>query len=169
MPSQKKEIIYPIFLQCCLFTNNDLFWENVFEDLSYGKTPYGTYISKDALCCNYKSKEFNYKIEAKDPQQMYTDVYNLLTTKLGLLSPRDRLKKKEDFFIMEQEIREGRKKWSNIKKKNVKDLCIERYVIDMKHKYSLSLVQMRRLLSAIFIGMVFKVITSRIFIMKMET
>ena len=58
----KKEIIYPIFLECCQYTT-DIFWENVFEDLSYGKTPYGTYITKDFLCCNYKEKEFSYKIE----------------------------------------------------------------------------------------------------------
>ena len=63
----KREIIYPIFLECCQFTD-DKFWENVFEDLAYGKTPYGTYISKDFLCCSYKKKEFSYKIEKKLPR-----------------------------------------------------------------------------------------------------
>ena len=62
----KREIVYPIFLECCQFTD-DKFWENVFEDLAYGKTPYGTYISKDFLCCSYKKKEFSYKIEKKLP------------------------------------------------------------------------------------------------------
>ena len=156
----KKEIIYPIFLDCCQFTN-DIFWENVFEDLSYGKTPYGTYISKDALCCNYKDKEFNYKIEQKDPLQLYTDIYGLLSKKLGLLSQRDKLKKKIDFYNIEEEIKEGRKNWSSIRKKNIKDLCIEKYVIDMKNKYSLTISQTKYLLSVIFIAMVFKVITSK--------
>lgn len=154
----KKEIIYPIFLQCCQYTN-DIFWENVFEDLAYGKTPYGTYINKDFLCCNYKDKEFSYKIEKKDPKQLYEDVYDLLARKFGLLSQRDKLKKKIDFYNIEEEIKEGRKNWSSIKKKNIKDLLIENYVIDMKNKFCLSLKQARYLLSIIFISMVFKVIT----------
>ena len=154
----KKEIIYPIFIECCQYTN-DIFWENIFEDLSYGKTPYGTYISKDFLCCNYKDKEFSYKIEQKDSEQLYNDIYLLLAKKLGLLSQRDKIKKKIDFFNIEEELKEGRKNWSSIRKKNIKDLLIENYVIDMKNKYLLSLKQSQYLLSIIFIAMVFKVIT----------
>ena len=155
----KKEIIYPIFLECCQYTT-DIFWENVFEDLSYGKTPYGTYITKDFLCCNYKDKEFSYKIEKnKEPEQLYTDIFNLLSKKLGLLSQRDKIKKKIDFYNIEEEIKEGRKNWSSIRKKNIKDLLIEKYVIDMKNKYSLTIKQSKYLLSIIFIAMVFKVIT----------
>ena len=155
----KKEIIYPIFLVCCQYTS-DIFWENVFEDLSYGKTPYGTYITKDFLCCNYKDKEFSYKIEKnKDPEVLYNDIFSLLSKKLGLLSQRDKIKKKIDFYNIEEDIKEGRKKWSNIRKKNIKDLLIEKYVIDMKNKHSLSVKQAKYLLSIIFIAMVFKVIT----------
>ena len=155
----KKEIVYPIFLECCQYTT-DIFWENVFEDISYGKTPYGTYITKDFLCCNYKDKEFSYKIEKnKDTEQLYNDIFNLLSKKLGLLSQRDKIKKKIDFYNIEEEIKEGRKNWSSIRKKNIKDLLIEKYVIDMKNKYSLSIKQAKYLLSIIFIAMVFKVIT----------
>ena len=156
--SNKKEIIYPIFLECCQYTD-DIFWENIFEDLAYGKTPYGTYISKDFLCCNYKDKEFSYKIEKKKSTQLYSDIYLLLSKKLGLLSPRDRIKKKIDFYNIEEEIKESRKSWTSIRKKNIKDLLIENYVIDMKNKYSLSIRQSKYLLSIIFIAMIFKVIT----------
>ena len=154
----KKEIIYPIFLECCQYSN-DIFWENIFEDLAYGKTPYGTYISKGFLCCNYKDKEFSYKMEQKDSEQLYNDIYLLLAKKLGLLSQRDKIKKKIDFFNIEEELKEGRKNWSSIRKKNIKDLLIENYVIDMKNKYLLSLKQSQYLLSIIFIGMIFKVIS----------
>ena len=154
----KKEIIYSIFLECCQYSN-DIFWENIFEDLAYGKTPYGTYISKGFLCCNYKDKEFSYKIEQKDSEQLYNDIYLLLAKKLGLLSQRDKMKKKIDFFNIEEEMKEGRKKWSSIRKKNIKDLLIENYVIEMKNKYLLTLKQSQYLLSVIFIGMVFKIIT----------
>lgn len=156
----KKEIVYSMFLECSQFTD-DVFWENIFEDLAYGKTPYGTYISKNFFCCNYKDKEFSYKIEKKDPKQLYTDIYTLLSKKLCLLSQRDKIKKKIDFNNIEEEIKEGRKNWSKIRKKNIKELLLENYAIDMKNKYSLSLKQVKYLLSVIFIGMVFKIITSK--------
>lgn len=159
MPPQK-EIIYPVFLECCQFAT-DMFWETIFEDLAYGKTPYGTYITKDFLCCSYKNKEFSYKIEKKDPQKMYNEVYNLLTNKLGLLSQQEKIKKRLDFNAIEENIKDSRQSWTSIRKKNVKDLLVEKYVIEMKIIHSLSLAQTRYLLSLIYIAMVFKVITAK--------
>ena len=78
----KREIIYPFFIEASKFAD-DIFWENIFEDLAYGKTPYGSYISKDFLSCNYTNKEFSYKIERKDPHILYTEIYNLLVN-IGL-------------------------------------------------------------------------------------
>ena len=156
----KKEIIYPVFLECCEFSI-DTFWENIFEDLAYGKTPYGTYISKNFLCCSYKNKEFSYKIERKDPQTLYNDVYNLFTNKLGILSHKEKIKKRVDFHKTESRIKEFRQDWSNIKKKNIKDLLVQRYVVNMKNKHNLTIKQAKYLLSVICIAIVFKVITSK--------
>ena len=155
----KKEIVYPIFLECCPHAI-DTFWETVFEDLAYGKTPYGTYISKDFLCCSYRKKDFSYKIERKDAKQVYDEVYGLLATKLGLFSPQERVKQKKAFNDFESNMRFSRNSWSSIRKKSIKDLLIELFVTRMKNKYSLSIKQSRYLLSAIFMAMVFKVITS---------
>jgi hypothetical protein len=154
-----KDIVYPIFVECCQFAC-DTFWENIFEDLSYGKSPYGTYISKDFLCCSYKNKEFSYKIERKDPNTMYNEIYLLLTEKLGLLSQKEKMKKKKAFKDIEDTMKDSRKTWGNIKKKNVKELMIELYVTSMKNKHHLSLKQTKHLLSVILIGMVLKVITN---------
>jgi len=156
-----KDIIYPIFIECYQYTP-DRFWENIFEDLAYGKTPYGTYISKDFLCCNYKDKEFSYKIErTKQPRVIYDEVYDILVNKLGLLSEQDKLNKRTDFHNLEENIKANRKDWSSIRKKNVKDFLIENYVINMKNKYNLSIKQAKYLLSIIFTAIVFKVITSK--------
>ena len=63
------ELIYPIFLEVCKYADEDIFWKYVFEDLAYGRSPYGTYITKNFMCCNYKGKEFSYKIEVtKQPE-----------------------------------------------------------------------------------------------------
>lgn len=155
----RKEIIYPIFLECCQYAD-DTFWENIFEDLAYGKAPYGTYISKDFLCCNYKKKEFNYKIENKEASKMYDEVYSLLTKKLGLLSQKEKVKKRKAFIDAEESIKESRKNWSDIRKKNTKELLIELYVTRMKNKHSLSIKQARYLLSIIMISLIFKVIVA---------
>lgn len=156
---QKREIIYPIFFECCHYAD-DAFWENIFEDLAYGKAPYGTYISKNYLCSNYKKKEFSYKIEKKDSEIMYNEIYSLLTKRLGLLSQREKTKIKKDFSDLEDTIKDSRKNWNGIRKKNMKELLIELFVTRMKEKFCLSIKQARYLLSIILISMVFKVITS---------
>jgi hypothetical protein len=155
----KKEILYPVFLECCQYAD-DTFWENIFEDLAYGKAPYGTYISKDFLCCGYKKKEFSYKIEKKTADVIYEEVYNLLTKRLGLLSHREKAKKKKVFSDLEDSIKDTRKKWVDIKKKNMRELLIELYVTRMKNKHLLNAKQAKYLISIILIAMVFKVITS---------
>jgi hypothetical protein len=156
----KNEIVYPVFLECCQFAV-DTFWVNVFEDLAYGKAPYGTYINKNFLCCSYKNKEFSYRIERKEPEDLYEDVYKLLTVKLGILSKKEKVKKRVDFHKTESRLKEVKQEWSAIRKKNIKDLLIERYVIDIKNKYSLTIKQAKYLISVIFIAIVFKVITNK--------
>lgn len=156
----KKEIIYPFFLECCQYAD-DTFWENIFEELAYGKPPYGTYINKDFLCCSYKNKEFSYKIERKAPEVLYADIYRLLTEKLGILSYREKAQKKLDFHEIEKSIQESRTDWSNIRKKNIKDVMYERYVIEMKHEHNLTLKQCKKLLATILVSIMFKTISAK--------
>lgn len=155
----KKEIIHPVFLSCCQFSD-DIYWQNIFEDLAYGVTPYGTYFSKDYFCCSYKKKEFSYKIDKNNPKLLYDDIYNLLTKKLGLLSQTQKIEKKKDFIDFEESIKDTRKTWNNIRKKNIKELLIEQFTVKMKNKYSLSIKQSKNLLKVIIIGLVLKIITS---------
>lgn len=158
--SKKRDIIYPIFLECCQYAD-DAFWENIFEELAYGKAPYGTYISKNFLCCSFKKKEFNYEIEKKNAKTIFTEIYNLLTKKLGLLSQREKVKKMKHFMDLEETMINSRKEWSSIRKKNMKELLIEMYVIRMKIKHSLTIKQTRYLISIICIAIIFKVIISK--------
>ena len=161
----KKEIVYPVFLECCQYTE-DIFWENIFNDLAYGKPPYGTYINKNFLCCSYKKKEFSYKIENKEPKILYQEIYKLLKNKVGILSHLEKSKKRIDFINLEKEINEYRTSWNKIRKKNIKDILIEQYVVRMKKKYLLSVHQSRKLLSTLFIAMVLKVFTSNDIVYK---
>ena len=154
----KKEIVYPFFLECIQFTE-DAFWENIFEDLLYGIAPYGTYISKNFLICNYKNKEFSYKLEKKDdPEKIYKDIHELLSEKLGILSEKEKIQKSMNFYKINENKNE---QWIDIKKKNTKDMLIEHYVIEMKKTHNLSLKTAKHLLSYIFFGLSFKTITSK--------
>mgnify|MGYP001479754302 CR=1 FL=1 len=157
----RKEIIHPIFTQCRKFCD-DNFWANIFEDLAYGKTPYGSYISKNFLCCNFKKKDFAYKIDpTKNPEQMYKEIFFLFTNKLGIISNEEKLKQKQMFINMEKDLKDSRKNWNNIKKKNIKELLIELYVIRIKKKFNLSNIQAKYLLSLFYMGIIFKMITSK--------
>lgn len=159
MKPKQREIIYPMFLECsdCC---EDNYWKNIFEDLAYGQTPYGTYISKGFFCCNYKNKEFSYKIEKKDKYRLYEDIC-VLCKKIGLMSHNDKIQKKMDFKNAENEIKGEREKWSNIRKKNLKDFLIENYVIRMKKQYNLDVGQSKYLNYVIFLSMIFKIINMK--------
>jgi hypothetical protein len=157
----KRDLIYPVFLKCCNYTS-DSFWEHIFEDLAHGKTPYGTYISKNFLCCNYKKKDFNYKIENdRDCKVIFEEIYKLLSEKLGLISNKQKIKRQKIFNEFEDNIKYTRKDWNNIRKKKMKELLIELFVSRIKNEYLLSIKQSRYLLCIIFIGMIFKVIKNK--------
>lgn len=159
MSLKKNVIIYPIFIECSEYSD-DIFWKNIFNDLAYGKCPYGTYFSKDYLCCSYKKKEFSYKIEGNDAKCMYDDIYKLLNGKLNICSPNELIYKQQIFEDVEDNIKDKRSKWSSIKKKAIKDLIIEMYVKNMKKNNNLTYKQVEYLLSIIRTGFIFKIITA---------
>ena len=129
----KKEIAYPIFLECCPYTEGR-FWSYVFEDLAYGKPPYGAYISNGFLCCGQRHKSFSYKIEGKDPKLVYDEVFTLLSKRLGVLSPQDKIQQRKLFSDYGNTLRNSRTKWGSIRRKKVKELLLELFVLDMKKK-----------------------------------
>ena len=121
---------------------------------------YGVYITKNFICCNYKNKEFSYKIDKnKNSKTVHDELYNILSNKFGLLSIDDKRLLRNKF----EETRQNttilaNSTWAGIKKKNIKNLMIENFVIDMKKKYNLTLSQTKELLSTITIGLIFKTI-----------
>jgi hypothetical protein len=162
----KKDIIYPIFIECLKFCENK-FWSSIFEDMAYGKTPHGTYIHKNFFCCNYKGKEFSYKIEEIESENIYNDIFSLLTKKLKILSEEDRKNQILDFIKIENEMNEQRfDKWSSIKKKSTKDSLIENFIIEKKRNHDLSDKQVKNLQKQINLGLIFKTISHKDIILK---
>jgi hypothetical protein len=66
--------------------------------MAYGKCPYGLYLQKNYLCCSVKNKEFTYKLEPeKETEEIYNDTYHLLKFRVGILSEKEKLIKREKF------------------------------------------------------------------------
>ena len=132
----KKEIIYPIFLECCLYIENST-WRQIFEDLSYGICPYKCFINKGYLCCNVKNKNFIYKITSKkDPKEIYEDVKKLLDEKLDIFGNNNK-----ELEIIEQNNNNAStniiNKWSKIKKKNTREFLIHNFLVSIKKTYNI--------------------------------
>lgn len=162
----KKDIIYPMFIECLPFCETK-FWNQIFEDLAYGKCPYGTYIHKNFFCCNYKSKEFSYKIEENNSEELYQNIFTLLTKKLGMLSDEEKKNKLLDFYTLENSFNDFKyDKWSSIKKKNIKDSLIENFIVYKKREYNLTDIQARKLHQNINLGLIFKTISNKDIILK---
>lgn len=150
----KKEILYPIFLDCCVNIKNDV-WKQIFEDLAYGICPYKCFINKGYLCCNIKNKNFIYKItNKKDPAIVYEEIKKLFDEKLNILG-EDRLTKD-----IEDECINKINKWSKIKKKNIREFMINRFLVDTKDKYNIDNSDIKKLKKNIILGMMFKTIST---------
>ena len=155
-----KIIKYPLFLSASTLTTDE-YWRSLFEDLSYGICPYGTYMYKDCICSSFKGKEFTYKIEGTDHVKIYNDIYGLLNKKMNIMSNIDKLSKRTNYNSIGQSIINTKLTWSSIKKKNTKDTLIEEFVINMKAKYKLTFKQSRILLSELNTFFCLKVLSSK--------
>ena len=155
----KNEVIFPIFIDCMKYTS-DIFWKNTFEELSYGRCPYGIYISNNNICCNYKDKKFCYNIyNETNSEIIYHDIIKLFKDKFGLLSKTDKLLKNKMFITKQNEINEIlNNDWCNIKRKNIRIMLIEKFVINKTNEYSLNLTQSKLLYNNIILGLLFKTI-----------
>lgn len=152
-----RELIYPCFLSCTEFTDDE-YWKNIFEDLSFGITPSGTYISKKYIISNVKNKEFVYKINIDiDSETMFWDIYNLFSDKLGLKSVQEIEEYKNTIDSSEIIFNS----WNSIKKKSIRDSIIINYVTDKSEKYKLSRIKTKELLNMINLGILLKFISNK--------
>lgn len=151
-----KELLYPCFLTCLEYIEDD-YWKNIFEDLAFAITPQGTYISKNYLISNIKTKEFVYKINPEiDSETIFMDVYTLLSDKLGLKSLNEIEEYKNNL-----DLETTYNSWNSIKKKSIKDSIIMNYVNTKSEEHNFTTQSSKRLLNTINLGIMLKFITSK--------
>lgn len=151
----RKVLLYPLLLTACPYTQIE-FWRNVFEDLAYGFPPSNTYIVNKYLCCNKVGSEFSYKLDQDiSSDEMYEELYSLLNKPLILTENDNKV-----IMINNYQNTMDMKVQMNIRKKNIKDMMIEKYIINVHEKYNLSYKQSKNILIFITIAMLFKTITN---------
>jgi hypothetical protein len=150
-----KELLYPCFLSCVEYTDDE-YWKSIFEDLSFGITPQGTYISKNYLISNVKNKEFVYKIQ-KDmyTETLFLEIYALFSEKLDLKSTNEIEEYKNSIETFEMAFNS----WNSIKKKSIKDSIIMNYVNTKSSEYDFTTHTSKRLLNTINLSIMLKFIT----------
>lgn len=126
---KKKKILYPIFLEVSQLSK-DIFWIYLFENLAYGITPFGTYIDNNIIYCRIKGKQFNFNFNNKTSINIFKLLKKLLQDKLKLTSEIDYYSKKKKFDNLLKSQKYAN--WKEIKKKNIRDILIENYVIEIK-------------------------------------
>ena len=155
-----RELQYPIFLQCIQYTV-DPFWKMVFEELAYNVCFMGTSISRGTYYCTIKSKEFSYKFQGVEPKIIFENI-TLLLQKHSLGGKSDGINCLKEYNeahhglieVIEQD-------WSDIKKKSIKDLLYQNYLIEMKDLYHLTDIQVKRLYSFINFAILLKTMTNK--------
>jgi CRISPR/Cas system-associated exonuclease Cas4 (RecB family) len=160
----KNNILYPIFLECIQYTNDD-FWKNLFEELSYGKCHKSIYISNGTIYSSNKKKSFSYIIpesKNKNSQEVFTDIRKLLMENTSICSAIDISTKKEELKEnqIDDEITDDTS-WGEIRKKNLREIFLIKYSVNMKKKYKLSWAVTRQLYSMIQVGFIYKTIVSK--------
>ena len=156
MAPVRRDVIYPIFLKCISYIEDD-FWKETFEEMSYGNCYQGSYISKGFLCSNVKGKEFVYKFIDKEPAKIYNDVARLLKDKLNIMSKNDRKILINEFEEVEKLLKTVKDtEWSEIKKKSYKDILFQNFLIKMKKTHELRDIQIKRLYNSINLGLMLK-------------
>jgi hypothetical protein len=154
---RKRILLYPLFL-CLATLVTDYFWRNIFEDLSYGICPYGTYIREGTIYCNIKDKYFSYSFVGKPPDEVVATVIHLFKTKLSVTPSTE--------YVVEHETMEKAldlfqyKHWKDIKRKNIKDILLTNYIIARRMKEQLSLKKAQHLATELQLGFMFKTITN---------
>lgn len=155
-----REIVHPIFLQCLQYTD-DLFWKMVFEEMSYNSCFSGTYITRGTYYCNIKSKEFSYKFQDAHPKDIFENISSLLK-KHNIIGKSDTILFLKEYEDAKQSIDEVLgQEWSEIRKKNLKDLMFQNFLIRMKYEFELRDSQVKKLYSFINFCLLLKTMTNQ--------
>lgn len=147
------DIIYPIFVECAAYTYNS-FWETIFINMAYGKFP--CHVTMTRKCIVYTSPtdtttKTTIRITNKPAKEIYERIHELFVNNSTHIFSHNDISICTDNQVVYDN-------WSDIRKKGIKDLFVEVFVIEMKQKYNLSQQQSRQLLTFILLSIIMKTV-----------
>jgi len=118
------------------------------------------YFTKGFMCCGFKGKEFSYRVDPNIPvPQLFKEVKKILKSKLGIQSSSDILSSREKFEKTSERLALNEcNDWNLIKKKEVKCLLLENFIISQSK--SLNRMQQKKLLSSLMLAIQLKIINN---------
>lgn len=159
MNKQTTSILNPVFLEIREYAT-DPFWKKIFTDLATGNTSFGLHITTKTICCSDPKKKFRYVLN-KSPKTMFKNIQHLLIDKIGLQSTHEK-----KIHLENEKIDVTHLEWSKIRKRNVRNMLLEDYVLLLKKQYDLTIEKTRHVLNLLHTGLFFKWITSKDIIFK---
>ena len=149
----RKQLLYPIFLRIAS-NMNDTFWKYIYEDMAYGKCPFGIFLDQSYLCCFIKGKEFSFKMDQNNPT-LLDDIHYMMKEKAEILSEKEKIQKKE-------QILNKQKKFQNaISKKCCRDNLLQEYILTNAKKNEISIDVCHRVICFLFVGFLLKLLDIR--------
>lgn len=138
------ELVFPQLLACCAHTKSD-YWERLFENLAYGKSPPQCYIETHFLC---KVKAFRYDLTTPmSDEKRHQEIVSLLVAN-GSPTP-------ERALVWDaQMIHETPTRWNMLGKKDNKVDHLYRYIHRTTKKHRLDARQqdeLRRIVMSMFL------------------
>lgn len=149
----KKQLIYPIFLKIAS-TMNDTFWKYIYEDMAYGKCPFGIFLDQSYLCCFIKGKEFSFKMDENNPT-LQDDIHHMMKQKAEILSEKEKIQKKDEILSKQKKLQNA------ITKKCSRDNLLQEYILKNAKTHEISIDVCHRVINFIFVGFLLKLLDIR--------
>lgn len=151
------ETVYPEFLLYSQYTC-DVYWENIFKDMSQSLFPPNIYYRTDTSCLVHKPSGDTLFISDLEPQTACDKIYNFLYTHTGLRSHQERIRENP---VLNKTYHIQYKEWSEIRKKSLQEILLFNYIIRVRKKYKLTTSQMKALFQNIIIWIQFKILSNQ--------
>ena len=146
-------VINHIFKECADLIE-DQTWKNIFNEASYGKFPRGFMYKDGFLIHRIKNKTCRIEINSQ-ADVVLSECMAFFKLKGGIMSQNDQKKAREDF---ERHLIESGAlyptKWSEIKKKKIRDVLISTFVVRIAKEIDLNDEERKDLRNKIYLGMI---------------
>lgn len=146
-------VINDIFKECSQLVT-DQTWKNIFNEASYGKLPRGFTFKDGHVTHKIRNKTSRIELNA-DPQRALQESLEFFKEKAGIMSQDDQKKAREEFeeFLLVSGSLYPTK-WSEIRKKKVKEVLVSSYICKVAKELTLDQKEKEDLRNKIYLGFI---------------